>query len=234
MFKKLSMMLLLLSLGSAMPAMSAIVHLAGDSVDFYYDDSTLFGSANVINNSIFFLPTNFKAESLNGAGIVSTNQTLNISITAKAGNVIENILIQESGDYKLIGTDASARVNGLLAVTSNTSLNGFFPYRLEQTFDTGLLPDISDTNELWDTSAGVDLGTEPGWLYDTGITVTIENLLSASTLNLGEQAFVEKKFLGVGLIVNPQPPNVPVPAAAWLFGSGLLSLAGLVRRRSRT
>jgi len=27
------------------------------------------------------------------------------------------------------------------------------------------------------------------------------------------------------------PPSVPVPAAAWLFGSGLLGLAGAVRRR---
>lgn len=26
-------------------------------------------------------------------------------------------------------------------------------------------------------------------------------------------------------------PSVPVPAAAWLFGSGLLSLTGIARRR---
>ena len=32
-------------------------------------------------------------------------------------------------------------------------------------------------------------------------------------------------------ISNVQTPTVPVPAAAWLFGSGLLGLAGTARRR---
>jgi hypothetical protein len=34
-------------------------------------------------------------------------------------------------------------------------------------------------------------------------------------------------------IAGIDPPAVPVPAAAWLFGSGLLGLAGAARRRSR-
>lgn len=32
--------------------------------------------------------------------------------------------------------------------------------------------------------------------------------------------------------LTPTAPTVPVPAAAWLFGSGLLGLAGTARRRS--
>lgn len=34
-----------------------------------------------------------------------------------------------------------------------------------------------------------------------------------------------------GAIVPPETPEVPLPAAAWLFGSGLLGLAGITRRR---
>jgi hypothetical protein len=34
--------------------------------------------------------------------------------------------------------------------------------------------------------------------------------------------------------LTPQAPAVPVPAAAWLFGSGLLGLAGTARRRRNT
>lgn len=35
-------------------------------------------------------------------------------------------------------------------------------------------------------------------------------------------------------IAGQDPPAVPVPAAAWLFGSALIGLAGASRRRSRT
>jgi len=34
-----------------------------------------------------------------------------------------------------------------------------------------------------------------------------------------------------GAVPPPVTPTVPVPAAAWLFGSGLLGLAGTARRR---
>jgi hypothetical protein len=34
------------------------------------------------------------------------------------------------------------------------------------------------------------------------------------------------------VLTAQQTPTVPVPAAAWLFGSGLLGLAGAARRRS--
>jgi len=32
-------------------------------------------------------------------------------------------------------------------------------------------------------------------------------------------------------IITPSVSSVPVPAAAWLFGSGLLGLIGVARRR---
>ena len=31
---------------------------------------------------------------------------------------------------------------------------------------------------------------------------------------------------------EPPPPAVPVPAAVWLFGSGLIGLVGVARRKS--
>jgi len=37
--------------------------------------------------------------------------------------------------------------------------------------------------------------------------------------------------LPVNVTISAQTPTVPVPAAAWLFGSGLLGLAGTARRR---
>lgn len=37
---------------------------------------------------------------------------------------------------------------------------------------------------------------------------------------------------GVTYVVDVRPSAVPVPAAVWLFGSGLVGLAGLARRRA--
>jgi hypothetical protein len=233
MLKKLSRYLLLLSFGTTLPAMSAMIHAPGDTVDFYYDDATLFGSANVIGNSIYFLPTNFKAESTNGAGTHTAHQTINITITARPGNVIESIAMLESGDYLLSGSGASASANGMLAITSNTKLNGFFPFRETQLFTAGSLSDTGGLLQEWSANTDIDLGLIAGWENDTDVTVTAENILSATTLNNAEQAFIEKKFLGIGLIVNPDTPTVPIPAAAWLFGSGLLAIAGLARRQRK-
>jgi hypothetical protein len=38
---------------------------------------------------------------------------------------------------------------------------------------------------------------------------------------------------GVVTSVDAVPTVIPVPAAAWLFGSGLLGLVGVARRRAR-
>jgi len=40
-------------------------------------------------------------------------------------------------------------------------------------------------------------------------------------------------ILGEGSLKTPGVPAIPVPAAAWLFGSGLLGLVGVARRKSR-
>jgi hypothetical protein len=82
-------------------------------------------------------------------------------------------------------------------------------------------------------------GLSHGILYSNGTLTDVNALLdqaagwcltSASAINDSGQ------IAGVG--INPDgyyhafllTPTVPVPAAAWLFGSGLLGLAGLRRR----
>ena len=60
----------------------------------------------------------------------------------------------------------------------------------------------------------------------------VENILSAYTQSGDDgalQAFIEKKSVGVE--VDIITTVIPVPAAIWLFGSGLLSLVGMARRK---
>jgi hypothetical protein len=57
------------------------------------------------------------------------------------------------------------------------------------------------------------------------MALNIQNALTAYTDANGEQAWVQKK---ITLSIS----EVPVPAAVWLFGSGLGLLGWMRRRRS--
>lgn len=218
-----------LSLCVAVPGHAAIVTVNGADVSFTFDDATLFGTGIAVGNSLFFQPTTFKAQSLNGAGVVSTSATLNITVTAiTSGYVIQDVAMQELGDYQISGAGASVTAAGRLQVTSQTTLCGFFPCLDAQLFNaTGLTTQGPLTN--WSGGTNVDLNSIAGWGSDTNVIAQMQNNLTATTLAVGESAMIQKKFGGVGLIVNPVP--VPVPAAVWFFGTGLLGLMGLAKRR---
>ena len=53
----------------------------------------------------------------------------------------------------------------------------------------------------------------------------------ASTVQIGRVVFVDSGHMILDDI-HFDPQAVPLPAAAWLFGSGLLGLVGLVRRKT--
>ncbi len=125
-------------------AQAAIVTLPGDDVEFTFDDSTAFGSGLVIGNSIFFLPTTFKAESTDGSPATDTmNVTLNVTVEATtAGYEMTDFMMAEEGDYKLIGSGSSVSANGQFRITSSTTLCGFFTCRDDMIFDAGPLTSL--------------------------------------------------------------------------------------------
>lgn len=205
---------------TGMPASAAIVSVLGDNVRFTYDDSTLYGSATVVGDSIFFLPTSFRAESLSGAGLVTVSEMLNIRIEVLTpGYWLEELQLAEQGDYFLDGAGTSVSVTGDFMVSSNTSA-----YSASDSFSAGTLT-VPNSLTNWSAGASVMLGDTPGWGGDTDVDVDIENYLSATTGAGDTQAFVQKKGSGVGLMVTV----VPVPAAVWLFVSAL-GLLGFTRR----
>jgi len=209
-------------------ANAATVTECGTDVCFTYDNATNFGSANIIGNNIFFLPTDFIAESYNGEGAVSTNSTLQVRVDAIGDFNMQKFQLQESGDYYLSGDGASATAGGMFAVTSTTKTcpdDGLFPCREQELLNAGPMT-TQGTFDEWNITSEIDLTGNSDWISDSGVIMTIKNRLSATTLNLGEEAFVEKKIAGVGITV------VPVPAAVWLLGSALGGLACLRRKRT--
>lgn len=84
---------------------AAMVTLTGNDVSFTYDDSTLFGSATVIGNSISFQPTSFLASASNLDGAVTISETLNITVEAITANYdMSSFLLYEAGDYTTDGS----------------------------------------------------------------------------------------------------------------------------------
>jgi len=207
----------------SMQSYAAVVTVYGDDLSFTYDDSTMYGAANVVGNNIFFLPTTFTASASDG-GSQMTSETLEILVeVTTVGYDLSSFGLFEEGDYQLNGAGASASATGSFAVASNTSVNSD-----STLLDAGAL-NVQGALTDWEINALIDLGDTPAWGSDTSVTITLQNDLSASTSTVGETAFVEKKIGAVGVIANP----VPVPAAAWLFGSALVGMAGLRRKLKR-
>lgn len=104
-------------------------------------------------------------------------------------------------------------------------------------FSNGLL-DLGVTSVISGSSVvvGGTFGTIPGTLFNF---VTF-NFQAISTANIdilnsafgdwqdgAGQAVLDVNFVGATVLVNA----VPVPAAVWLFGSGLIGLVGIARRK---
>ncbi|MHB1248219.1 MAG: PEP-CTERM sorting domain-containing protein [Polaromonas sp.] len=218
----------LLSLTLSSAAFAASVTLAGNTVDFTFDDAMLgmFGQARLSGDTLFFNPVNFKTMSLNGAGYALTNDTMNIQVSAHAGLVFSTIDLVEKGDYLLRGSDSTAEVTGqvrifdiakpLVDVTASI-------------LPAGLLDQTRVSTQNWVAGASADL---TAWNSAQSINVTVENLLLASTGAPSSLAFVQKKFVGLTptlLAVTPVPEAETY--AMMLAGLGLVGFA-VVRRRA--
>ncbi|MDG2154839.1 MAG: VPLPA-CTERM sorting domain-containing protein [Gammaproteobacteria bacterium] len=216
-------------------ANAATVTDCGTDVCFTYDNSTRFGTANVVQNAIFFTPSNFKIRSRNSNGTRSRTATLNITIeTINPEFSMSQFFLEEQGDYKLDGESTSVSADGMLAVTSGSktctnTVNPLFPSMPCRSSNLFSSPDLLVQGALsdWSASSFIDLADDPDWGSDTSVVMTLQNNLYASSFAFGEIALIQKKFAGVGIRVMPE---VPVPAAVWLMGSAL-GVLGMIRRR---
>ena len=216
-------------LAGVIRAHAATITLPGDSVIFALDDTQLglFGEPLVFDDTLYFLPTAFVAKAENNDGIRTTNDTTRILVTAKAGFTLKAVDLVEEGIYRRVvekgGGPAEVSVSGQLrarnmenpVTTVDDDIGS--PTIFEPT-------GFNAAPEDWVATAGVDLSDWESMEVD----VTLSDMLNAYTLNLGNLAYIEKKYVGLTVMVAA----IPLPSAFVLFGFGLFSLL-LTRRIHR-
>jgi hypothetical protein len=113
-----------------------------------------------------------------------------------------------------------------LTIVKTNTYNGIFDgVTFTPTF--GLLNNISCFDNFTQLACA---GLMPLDVYYPFLTISGQISIGAGGVLDGSFPTVDN---GVNYITTTFTPTVPVPAAAWLFGSSLLGLAGITRRKSR-
>jgi hypothetical protein len=220
---------LLLSQGHA-----ATMLLAGTDFDIRFDDTRVgsFGSPMLSGNTIFFTPTNFKTESLNGTGFSTSSSTINFEIIPKKDLIITDIALLEKGDYILRGADSFVGVSGQ---TRAFSLQNPLKDVTNSVSPTSTLNTSTGFQQNWEATSSLKLASL-SLTNRQAVMYTVENLLEAYTEGNAtgpRRAFIEKKF--VGFSVNSIPVVSPVPeASSYLMMASGLALLGLLRFRRKS
>ncbi len=218
------------------------------------DDSPLFGQPVANGNNFDFAPTgDFAATSQDGTGTDLTDGKLTFMITAKPGYAINTLEILESGVATLLNVfdgDAFASVSGIVDIDINEIDGQVMPIELGS-FDMTFSPNDGQYQHSiigtgpqetisWEGGVEVDLydaavqhlNTDPE-VGVTKVTVTLDNILLATTLGQGTTATIDKKDFDINITTDRVPDTqVPEPTSAVLLMISTAALTVAGRRNS--
>jgi len=235
----------------ASPAQAALVTLCGPSICYEYDNNpganagiTLFGAPTLLGGSdtLKFTPTNFNADSDPGTVAIPGPTVSAVFQFTRVytinGGEIASITVTEDGDYQIIDGGASTgfvNVNMRLQSVDNVNNNptGGFPevtnplFNWNTTTPTGFaLANWSLSGTITPAATFADLANDVDLQIQNTLQACSSMIPSQCTAGTGtDYAFIAKK-----LTLTATSTVVPLPAAAWMFGSAL-GVLGWARRR---
>jgi hypothetical protein len=216
-------------------ARADIVTLYGTDFNVVYDSTQLglFGTPQLIGDYLVFTPNAFVAQSLNGAGTVTTSSLAqDIQLVANPGYQFGNLSVEAVGDYLMQGPGTSVGVSGTF-----TAANAAQPASQTAAPLVVASPLNIANGIVQNWSGGASISGANPWIAQAGtIDVSLSNILTATTTpgNGDSQAFIQEKFSSVELVIDPQQTPVPLPGTLWMALSGLAGLALFSRRAARS
>lgn len=132
--------------------------------------------------------------------------------------------------YSLIAASEAGNIRIAFNGSANDLASDIAPYYMGGYFDVGVIPINSDTASI----LGVYYSLE---LYDSAffsnmLIETYGTVFGAGRLD--NNYYAEWTWNGSGTATRTALTTVPVPAAIWLFGTGLSCLIGFARRKAHT
>ena len=204
----------------------------GDTVCFVWDPSdidTVYGSLSGSGDVVSVSPLDFRAETSGIGGSDTVSGFGFIQVIAKPGFVLDSITIGELGDYRLNGASTSVSISAEMEVYDWFNASG--PSESKFLTVTGPL-NIQDANsQNWSAEGTVDMSTTT-WDGVDHVGLSLENILQANSNGAGHTAWIQKKAIG-SIALTIETTVIPLPAAAWLFISGLGVVGACARRRQQ-
>jgi hypothetical protein len=149
-----------------------------------------------------------------------------VTLTPSGSNV--NVSITMNSGFAILGNGGDIGVVG--SVSNSTTINNFSVAGLSADVKKNGTIGSFTFNDIFKLSTGHGNGQN----FMTTLTFTINNASNISALGLHICAkFVDGACSGNNtfFVETSQPPTVPEPGTLGLLGTGLVGIAGLVRRR---
>ncbi len=195
--------------------------LVGDTVVFDNISLGIWGSPTVSGDAIRFAPTDFRATAIGGPSVDFVSGAVEFDILAQPGFLISGFSFEEFGDSFLVG-DSRTIVDGTL-IADNVIVQLDFSETGHIFMGPG---DNGFDSPEWKAVASVDFSASPV----ESLHIVLENeLLAQAFFDVLDLADINKALA----VMQVNTTVVPLPPAVLLFGSALVFMVGIGRRRSR-